>query len=356
LVRRSPLAVSRRYYPGFLGAFFLVLLRVAIGWHFLYEGLEKLDSQERGGKPFSAETYLRFSTGPFATYFRGMFDANSLVMLDEARLKIAWNADVEAIGNHFKFDDTQRGAAQDELQKKNEWVKIWFEDPSTTETRIKYFHELGEVQKVEQDPGALKNRREWASTKRRDLDADRKGLIKDLETHTTALRDSVTKLATKEQVAASGPYVVSVPTYYVNQGLAYAGMGKPNQLRPSTIELINFTTTWGLIVMGACLMLGLYSRLSALAGAVFLAQIYLSMPPWPGLPANPLAEGHYLIVSKNLIEMIALLALMCLPTGQWIGLDALLFGWIRRRRERRAEERAQRARERERSRSRQPVS
>ena len=27
-----------RYYPGFLAAFFIVLLRIAIGWHFLYEG------------------------------------------------------------------------------------------------------------------------------------------------------------------------------------------------------------------------------------------------------------------------------------------------------------------------------
>jgi uncharacterized membrane protein YphA (DoxX/SURF4 family) len=329
-------------------------LRVAIGWHFLYEGLEKLDSQERGGKPFSAETYLRYSTGPFATYFRGLFDANSLAKLDEDRLKAEWNADVERIASHFKFDETQRARAKEELGRQDEWAKIWFQDPGTTESRRKYYHELGEVQKVEQDPGALKNRREWASSKRKDLDADRRGLIKDIETHSGALRESVTNLATKEQAAASGPYVVSVPSYYVNQGLSYASMGKPHQMRPSTIELINFSTTWGLIAMGAGLMLGLFTRLSSLAGVIFLAQIYLSMPPWPGLPANPLAEGHYLIVSKNLIEMIALLALMCFPTGQWIGLDALLFGWLRRRRERRAEERAQRARDR--SRSRQAVS
>ena len=32
-----------RYYPGFLAAFFIVLLRIAIGWHFLYEGCEKVE-------------------------------------------------------------------------------------------------------------------------------------------------------------------------------------------------------------------------------------------------------------------------------------------------------------------------
>ena len=96
----------------------------------------------------------------------------------------------------------------------------------------------------------------------------------------------------------------------------------------TTLDWINLSTMYGLIAMGLCLMLGLFTPLAALAGAVFLAQIYLSMPPWPGLPPNPMAEGHYLIVNKNLIEMLACLALACMPTGLWIGLDALLFGWI----------------------------
>ena len=60
--------------------------------------------------------------------------------------------------------------------------------------------------------------------------------------------------------------------------------------------------------------------------------IYLSMPPWPGLPPNPKAEGHYLIVSKNLIELIACLVIATTPSGHWIGLDALFFGGRRRRR------------------------
>ena len=60
--------------------------------------------------------------------------------------------------------------------------------------------------------------------------------------------------------------------------------------------------------------------------------IYLSMPPWPGLPPNPKAEGHYFIVSKNLIELIACLVIATTPNGHWIGLDALFFGARRRRR------------------------
>src|SRR5262245_21034141 len=43
----------------------LVLLRLAIGWHFLFEGVEKLRSPT-----WSSENYLRESTGPLAPMFR----------------------------------------------------------------------------------------------------------------------------------------------------------------------------------------------------------------------------------------------------------------------------------------------
>ncbi|MGV2340437.1 MAG UNVERIFIED_CONTAM: hypothetical protein LVR18_42765 [Planctomycetaceae bacterium] len=47
---------------------------------------------------------------------------------------------------------------------------------------------------------------------------------------------------------------------------------------------------------------------------------YLAMPPLPGLPETPGPE-HSLIVNKNLIEVFALAALACLPSGVWFGLD-----------------------------------
>src|SRR5437870_5428117 len=52
----------------------LVLLRIAIGWHFLFEGVDKLQTHLTGpveGKPqWTSEPYLRGATGPFATYFQ----------------------------------------------------------------------------------------------------------------------------------------------------------------------------------------------------------------------------------------------------------------------------------------------
>ena len=79
-------------------------------------------------------------------------------------------------------------------------------------------------------------------------------------------------------------------------------------------------------------MAGLFTRFSALSAAAFLAMIYLAMPPFPGLPPNPKAEGNYMIVSKNLVELLACLVIATTPSGHWVGFDALLFGARRRRR------------------------
>ena len=53
---------------------FLVLLRLAIGWHFLFEGLEKINSVNLGptesNRPWTSKPYLRESTGPLADFFR----------------------------------------------------------------------------------------------------------------------------------------------------------------------------------------------------------------------------------------------------------------------------------------------
>jgi len=236
---------------------------------------------------------------------------NGLDTLQIERIKAAWTADVDRLAGHYRFDKDQSEKAFAELKKSEAFLDIWFTDKEMVEKRWKYFDELREVQATERNPGALAFQRERAAAKRKDLDAERKLLTADLQAEAARLRDRVTALASEEQKQAAGPYAP-----------------------PRTqLDLVNMLTMYGLVAMGLGLMLGLFGRLSALAGAIFLGQIYLSMPPWPGLPASPIAEGHYLIVNKNLIEMLACLALVFIPTSWWVGLDPLLFGWMYRRRE-----------------------
>src|SRR5260370_37490810 len=98
-----------RYYPGFLGALFIVLLRIAIGWHFLFEGWEKLSGTLTGKEPFSAEIYLRNATGPLAAYFRAMVpDVNGVALLDPVRLRSAWSDDVARIADRYRVTEEER--------------------------------------------------------------------------------------------------------------------------------------------------------------------------------------------------------------------------------------------------------
>lgn len=95
----------------------------------------------------------------------------------------------------------------------------------------------------------------------------------------------------------------------------------PEPMTP--VRVINWRTMWGLTIFGLLLMIGLFTRLSALGGAGLLLMFYLAMPPWPGVQEIPSIE-HNLFVNKVLVEMLALLAFAALPSGKWFGLDALI--------------------------------
>ncbi len=70
----------------------LVLLRLCIGWHLLYEGLWKLNTQNTS-QPWSAEGYLKNATGPLRTTFRDMTgDPNDLMWLDHEHMAAKWDA------------------------------------------------------------------------------------------------------------------------------------------------------------------------------------------------------------------------------------------------------------------------
>jgi len=317
-----------------------VLLRIAIGWHFLTEGLEKYESTIHGGKPFSAEVYLRNANGPLAPYFRGMLpDANGLALLDPVRLKAGWAAEVDRIGRHYGFNETQELEAKKLLEQSETWADYWFNNHDNDDLRRKYYRDLRAVQAVERDPNAMSYERERAWEGRTALNIDRKTVTTPLIDQSNALEAAVVGLATAEQKQALlGRYDFG----FIRRSLAPLGLDddfdawrvqRASYRPPSTsLDFVNSMTTYGLILIGACLILGLFTPFASLCAVAFLAMIYLSMPPWPGTPPNPKAEGHYWIVNKNLIELIACLLIATTASGHWFGLDALFFGARRRRR------------------------
>jgi thiosulfate dehydrogenase [quinone] large subunit len=101
--------------------------------------------------------------------------------------------------------------------------------------------------------------------------------------------------------------------------------------RPDLLTNADLVTMWGLTIVGACLVLGLFTRFASLIGIGFILMFYLAAPPWIGYFYAIPSEGSYLIVNKNLVEVAALVVIMLTGSGRFAGLDRILHGLIRRK-------------------------
>jgi len=265
-------------------------------------------------------------------------DPNGLEALDAEKLKASWARMVDGIAAHYGYDEDQKGKAKVVLDDAYVWADYWFHNPENVQNRAKYLHDLRQVMLAERDPGAMSFERERAWETRQALNAERKTLTGPIATQGDDLKSAVVGLATPDQKKAARSWLEfgwlksALPG---RAGAIYEGwLDRRAEYHPPTtlLDVANVMTMYGLILMGVCLILGFLTPLSALAAAAFLAMIYFSMPPWPGLPESPKVEGHYWIVSKNLIELIACLLIASTPSAHWAGLDALFFGARRRRR------------------------
>ncbi len=89
----------------------------------------------------------------------------------------------------------------------------------------------------------------------------------------------------------------------------------------SVLNVVEFLNTWGLIAIGTGLIIGLFAHTTAICGSLLLLVYYLNNPPLIGMEYSLPSEGNYLIISKTLIEAVALFALALFPTSSFIGLD-----------------------------------
>jgi len=68
----------------------ITVLRVVVGWHFLFEGIAKLTSPS-----WSAAGYMRASRGPFAAFFRWI--ASNPQLLDNANLSTMYGLTIVGV-------------------------------------------------------------------------------------------------------------------------------------------------------------------------------------------------------------------------------------------------------------------
>ncbi|MFV0482939.1 MAG: DoxX family protein [Bacteroidales bacterium] len=89
------------------------------------------------------------------------------------------------------------------------------------------------------------------------------------------------------------------------------------------LPIADFCVEWGLIVIGVCLILGLFARIFSLLGIIMLAFFYLSHPSCLSTNYAMPSEGSYLWIDKNIIEIAALALTSSFRTSRIMGLDGL---------------------------------
>jgi uncharacterized membrane protein YphA (DoxX/SURF4 family) len=372
-------------------AILLILLRLAIGWHFLYEGLHKWHTLEVGesltNRPFTSAGYFREAPGPGAGFIRSQLgDADERLLAEltplpvpagqdpvtypvrermPPLLKQEWQDYVARFSEHFKFDDEQRKRAQAILEQGESQVVTWLTNPKVDEntpTVTKTYptgvveEKLSVPERVAEYKAELNNTRDLLARRlpafnrdvegkrlpaaKADLTRTRAGLAKDLKAKTEEYLEkplwallnenkSLTLAAASTagllgSSAGEGPLLAGSSLFHERLAMPEARGTLPGPPGHSKQWWIDRVTVWFLIVVGGCLMLGLFTRLNCLLAAGFLLTTYLLVPPFPWLPTPPAQEGNYLYVNKNLIELLALLALATTASGLWFGADALL--------------------------------
>ena len=103
----------------------------------------------------------------------------------------------------------------------------------------------------------------------------------------------------------------------------FADLFKAMAVNPTVLVIVDQLNQWGLVLVGLGLILGILNRWACIGGMLLLFLYYISNPPLIGIDPG-IAEGNYLIVNKNLVELFALLVLLLFPTEKIVGLRRLL--------------------------------
>ncbi len=90
---------------------------------------------------------------------------------------------------------------------------------------------------------------------------------------------------------------------------------------PATLRAVDLLNIGAQIVIGLLLILGAFTRVSAIAGIAFLLLYYVANPPLVGYEFGSQGDGSFLVVDLRLIEALGLAVLAALPALALYGLD-----------------------------------
>jgi len=361
-----------------LTACFLVLLRVAIGWHLFYEGAWK----EQHADTWSSQGFLRAAKGPGALPSRWLAGDPTVTRdgwhIEEhvpppppdpaaellgrftvlpipenkrgkvetyhdylpASLKDEWETYAQRFVEYYALDKAGQDNVQKAVSKHEDETVHWLlegekkvpkqssatgtiEVTKKTPERVKdYQVKLDEVREIRAkyakaigDGTKAKLDKAVAEEK-----AQRADLLGDLNERADKMKADLRGLLTFEQRRmAAMPDTDAQPPEAPKEW--------------SRLSQLNTAVRWGLLGVGLCLMIGFLTRFACLGGILLLVAFYLPAPPTPLGIDDSQAREHFYAVNWNVIEALALLTLATTRSGRWFGVDALLqflLPWRRR--------------------------
>jgi uncharacterized membrane protein YphA (DoxX/SURF4 family) len=338
----------------------LVALRLTIGWHFFMEGVS-----HHTDPAWSSEGFLKQAKGPLAADYQAMLpsfhDWSRLVLApqpeadhsakaaadeeapakaepaekppvadmaadktaakagDKAKAdkpkhiyaawlnkaKADWAEELDAFKNFYHLDADQKKSADEYLKN----VELQMDETlAGYENDIKLYRRLEtRAQKMASEPGA--------------------DVVPNMKARVVAVaRDPLSERGVNGSTVVSAPPAAwqadakGVEQLFHDRlgALLSADQKKLGEVPSDSAKLHKIDTAvgWMLMIVGGCLIVGLFSRLAAFVGALFLLSIICTQPPW---------IADTIPTYNQVVECVAMFALAALPAGRWAGLDYFIY-------------------------------
>lgn len=332
----------------------LVLLRLAIGWHFYQQGTEKVAYDAEAGwfrVDFSAEPFLAQATGPLAGWYHAqvsnVHDWPTLLAVERENRPLAgdqraqarteengqsglvefppsapyydwarriaddWAAHVAELKAVPAFAEEQQAAADDALRMRLQQLADYL--AGEADAIVEYQHDLWRLEKLRSAPEAdgVPFYQQRTAAKEAETTRSAYRWINEVRRFEEQFREDLYGILSDKQRASAA-----------TMSAVDAAVVDPRQKR---LETISAAAAILIITVGICLLLGFFTRLASFAGALFLLAVIASQPPWvPGAAST----------IEQTVELAGMLVLAGTGAGRWFGLDFFtyaLFGKCCRR-------------------------
>ncbi len=99
----------------------------------------------------------------------------------------------------------------------------------------------------------------------------------------------------------------------------------------TTLRAVDIMNIWGLILIGVCLFLGIFTRLASISGVLLLMMYYVANPPF--MPSSIPSTSHFYIINYNLIEAVILITIAVFPKDYLYSIQRLVSVFHTKRKE-----------------------